>query len=156
MCMQKADQVGRGGGYHLLGDQKKLERGWVFGGGNSQWFGWDGRPGVCLCLLWLDWPKKPVYQWPTSNAEDKTLVGLRTRPQEHLFWRQNLPRKYNHLHLRRRRNWIFWHWALQPVASVDDCVMHKHTGGVALSGSSPAPPGLQVSTWEDEVIRLQI
>ena len=22
MCMQKADQVGRGGGYHLLGDQK--------------------------------------------------------------------------------------------------------------------------------------
>ena len=57
MCMQKADQVGRGGGYHLLGDQKNLSSNEAeFSGGRQ------------FSVIWL--------RWATRCVSVSSVVGL--------------------------------------------------------------------------------
>ena len=86
MCMQKADQVGRGGGYHLLGDQKKLERGWVFGGETILSDLAEMVDQVCVCVFcgWTDQKSRSISDphqtlkikpWLVSEPAHKSICS---------------------------------------------------------------------------------
>ena len=62
MCMQKADQVGKGGGYHLLGDQKNSSSNGAVFWGETILRGLVEIGQVCVCVFcgWTDQKSRSI------------------------------------------------------------------------------------------------
>ena len=88
MCMQKADQVGKGGGYHLLGDQKNSSSNEaVFFGGETILSGLvEMVDQVCVCVFcgWTDQKSRSISDphqmlkikpWLVSEPAHKSICS---------------------------------------------------------------------------------